>query len=333
VVLTLVAAVATGTALLQDYLSALPARSPRSMLLGKRWVSLLVGVAGAGLVLGALGVGVYAGGKPPVDAKAFTNAAETASAAAASNASRTVLLPAPALSEVTEAAVPAAASASAPGLVLALASDEELSAGISQGIAALEPLLERYPADPRVLRATGVAYASRAASMGEALEIFDRLFRAAPQTVNDADLQNMVSRISTVGGAVGTRAFKVMATTMGSSGPDLLYRIALSRPAQRDVALRHLADTAVRSRFSPELAIAYDLHFAATCSARVPLLSRAEQFGDERSIMVLQPLAASTQKGCGPRKRQPCKASCANEAAAFKKSIEVIAARLRRAGR
>jgi hypothetical protein len=121
-----------------------------------------------------------------------------------------------------------------------------------------------------------------------------------------------------------------MSHKMGSSGPDLLYHIALARPQQREVALRHLAQPTVRQLFSPQLAVAYDLHFATSCSARLGLLSRAEQLGDERSILVLQPLATGTDRGCGRRKREPCKAPCAKEASAFRKTIEVMATRLRR---
>jgi hypothetical protein len=212
---------------------------------------------------------------------------------------------------------------------LALATQDELSAAISQGEAALSALQTRYPNDPKVLRATAMAYASKSAGLLTAARVLRQLFAVSPQAVNDTDLQYLVQQMARTRGPASQEAFKLLAANMGSVGPDLLYKMSLSNGEQREQALAALAKPEVRRRFSAALSIAYELQFAESCSARVPLLQRAEQLGDERAVRVLTSLSAERSKGCGPKKTQACKAMCATEASAFQKSAEVISARLR----
>jgi serine/threonine-protein kinase len=212
---------------------------------------------------------------------------------------------------------------------LALATPEELSAAISQGEEALSVLQTRYPNDPKVLRATAMAYASKSAGLLTAARVLRQLFSVSPQSVNDTDLQYLVQQMARTRGHASQEAFKLMATHMGSVGPDLLYKLSLSNSEQREQALAELARPETRRRFSAALSIAYELQFAESCSARLPLLQRAEQLGDDRAVRVLTSLSAERAKGCGPKKNQACKATCAAEARAFQKSAEVISARLR----
>jgi hypothetical protein len=88
-----------------------------------------------------------------------------------------------------------------------------------------------------------------------------------------------------------------------------------------------LATRAVRERASPALSIAYDLRRTTTCSAKLPLLTRAAELGDERSIAILAPLATGSRKGCGKRKKDPCPPPCAEEAKKFNEAISRIVAR------
>jgi hypothetical protein len=83
----------------------------------------------------------------------------------------------------------------------------------------------------------------------------------------------------------------------------------------------------VRARATPALLIAYELRKAATCAARVPLLDRAIEVGDERSVAILQPLGVSSKRGCGKKKRMPCPAACPAEAERYLDAVSKIKAR------
>jgi hypothetical protein len=212
---------------------------------------------------------------------------------------------------------------------LALAAPEELSAAISQGTDALAQLAVRFPNDPKVLRACAFAQASKSSGLLDAAATLQRLFTISPEASNDTDLQYMVMQMAKTQGEASRRAFKLLGTHMGTVGPDLLYKLSLTHTEQRETALKALGQPDVRKRFSPALSVAYELQFAESCSARVPMLPRAQQFGDERAIRILTPLATEKTKGCGTRKTPPCKATCPKQAEQYLKAAEVISTRLR----
>jgi hypothetical protein len=116
---------------------------------------------------------------------------------------------------------------------------------------------------------------------------------------------------------------------MGSGGLDLLYELMLSHKALRPKIETMLASPELRERFSPALAIAYELRSAEGCAAREPLLDRAERLGDERTIAVLAPLSEGTKSGCGAYKRKPCDPPCPDQAEAFRAVVRKIQARLK----
>jgi hypothetical protein len=212
---------------------------------------------------------------------------------------------------------------------LGLASPEELSAAISQGTDALVKLKERYPNDAKVLRACAFAQASKSPGLADAAGTLQRLFTLSPEASNDTDLQYMVMQMARTQGDASRRSFKLLGSHMGTVGPDLLYKLSLTHSEQRDQALKTLAQPDTRKHFSPALAVAYELQFAGSCAARLPLLSRAGQFGDERAIRILTPLATDKARGCGPKKNLPCKSTCPKQAEQYLKTAEVIATRLR----
>ncbi|HEX2735202.1 MAG TPA: serine/threonine-protein kinase [Polyangiaceae bacterium] len=220
-------------------------------------------------------------------------------------------------------------ASSEPPRDLALATSDELSAAISQGLDGLKQLQTRYPTDPKVLRALAMSQASRSSGLSDAAMTLQRLFTLSPQSTNDTDLQYMVMQMARTQGDASRRALKLLTSSMGNVGPDLLYKLSLSHGDQRDPALKALASGDARKHFSPALAIAYELQYAESCSARLPLLPRAQQLGDERAIRILTPLATDKPKGCGPKKNLPCKATCTKQAAEYLKTVDVIAARLR----
>jgi hypothetical protein len=119
-------------------------------------------------------------------------------------------------------------------------------------------------------------------------------------------------------------AFDIMTDEMGSVGADLLYDLMVSDPKVAKTAEQLLSTPKVTAKFSPALAIAYDLRNAKTCAARVPLLERAAGLGDKRSVSILFPLSAGSKRGCGHWKRSPCPAACAEEARAYVQAVTKI---------
>ncbi len=212
---------------------------------------------------------------------------------------------------------------------IARAADEELATAIDLGVDGLLPLSERYPEDPQVLRALTMAFASRATGRVDAMAVAKRLFVVSPEARQDPDMKVLVKRAAETPGEAGKLAFELMAEQMGASGPDLLYDIMLTRPSITARARQYLEQPAIRDKATPALKIAYDLRQASDCEARLPLLGRAAQLGDERALAVLQPLVQGTKKGCGKWKNLPCAAACAAQATEYQKTISSIARRLR----
>lgn len=211
------------------------------------------------------------------------------------------------------------------------ATNSEVSAAVSRGLSeGLLPLLQRYPNDPKVLRATAVAQASSAATLGDAMVNLKKLLAVEPESSEDKDLQHIIVQ-TTRAPAFSAAAFELLANGMGSIGADLLFKLALTESEQRDTARKYLARPAVHAKFSEALSIAYDLQFAQSCAARVRLLERAKAHGDERSARVLGALTRGSKRGCGVKQRQPCKAQCPAQAEQFLQTVEVISARLRQA--
>jgi hypothetical protein len=226
---------------------------------------------------------------------------------------------------------PAAPSASPPPKTVEAgprASPDELAKASDKGVDGLQPLAERYPTDPAVLRALLLAFASRANGLVDAMAIAKRLFEVAPEQAQDKDVRFLVKRGAATPGQASALAFPLMAESMGSAGPDLLYELTLNDARASVRADELLASEAVRAKATPALLIANDLRKAASCSARVPLLERAIEVGDERSAAILAPLGATTKKGCGKKKRLPCPAACPAESERFLDAVAKIRARL-----
>jgi hypothetical protein len=191
----------------------------------------------------------------------------------------------------------------------------------------LLPLSERYPEDPAVLKPLIMAFASRATTLADAMAVTQRLFTAAPEATLDNDLRFLIRRGAATPGQSSKLAFELMTDHMGTTGLDLLYDIWLTNPKVSARAKEALDDPKIQAKFSPALAIAYDLRKAEACDAKLPLLERAGQLGDDRSAAILSPKATGTKKGCGRWRRQPCPAPCSKEAPEYLKAIKQIAAR------
>jgi len=223
-----------------------------------------------------------------------------------------------------ESASPVSASEPAP-----LASKEELSAASGQGEQGWLPLAERYPNDPRVLRRLALAKASHSGGLADGMMVVRRLFQVAPEEAKSMDMQYLVQRAAEISGPPADLAWKMMAEEMGIHGPDALYRISLTKPRLAEHAKELLGDAAVRQLTSPALAIALELRSAPSCSARLPLLGRAIEEGDERALTVLAGLSTGTRHGCGKNKRKPCTPACPEQVDQFRQAIAKLSQRLK----
>jgi serine/threonine protein kinase len=210
---------------------------------------------------------------------------------------------------------------------------EDLREATAKGAEALAPLAEQYPDDPLVLKPLMLAYAARAATLADAMATARRLLRAAPDEAHDADVGYLVAKATERTGEPERLAWLIITEEMGTAGPDLLYNLMLTNPKVADHAEDLLGDPAIQKRFSPALAIAYDLRTANSCAARLPLLDRAIEQGDARAVNALMGLSTGSKRGCGKSKRKPCLSACPEHAEQFRTAAEKISARLRGAGK
>ncbi len=205
---------------------------------------------------------------------------------------------------------------------------DELAKAIALGVDGLLPLAERYPNDPAVLKPLVLAFASRATGLADAMTVAGRLFQTAPEEARDQDLRFLVKRAAATPGEASKLAFDLMTQRMGSTGPDLLYELAITSGKAEKRAEELLQTPEVQKLATPALSIAMELRAANSCAGRLPLLERAAALGDERSLTVLGPPATGSKRGCGRRKRSPCPAPCAAEAARYNQAISRIQSRL-----
>jgi hypothetical protein len=189
-----------------------------------------------------------------------------------------------------------------PLLDLARAPSAEIDRAVERGIDGLEPLAEKYPEDPAVLRKlvhVRAADLQQAADVGS-LHQAKRLFEIDETTTRDREIHPFLLRAANGPTEVAKVAMEIMAEHMGAQGPDLLYRLLTADgvgkfPKERAAEL--LASVEVKRRASPALAIALELRAITQPCARKPLLERAGMVGDERSRAYLRPL--TLQHKCG----------------------------------
>jgi len=210
-----------------------------------------------------------------------------------------------------------------------LASNEQLTEAAALGVDGWSALADHYPTDPRVLRALVLAHASRAAELGNAMVVARRLFKVAPEEAGTSDMQYLVQRAAETPGTPADVAWKMMADEMGSYGPDVLYGLVMNKPKLAERAERLLREPAIRRRASPALAIALELRWATSCAARLPMLERAIEIGDERASAALGALSTGSAHGCGKNKRKACPPACPDQADTFRVAMGKISQRLR----
>ena len=128
----------------------------------------------------------------------------------------------------------------------------------------------------------------------EAAATLEALLAADPRAPEDEgvsrDIHELAARASD---DVATTIFGLIATKMGTQGPDMLYEMYTARgnskSAERAKAV--LADESVRKRGTPALRVAYDLVRAKSCKEKTALIERAGEEGDERALGRLRRIA------------------------------------------
>jgi hypothetical protein len=178
-----------------------------------------------------------------------------------------------------------------------------------------------------VARALGVHYAASAATLPQSLDTFSKLLELDPKAAEDKDVRQLVLQMTEIAGPVQERAFELLAFEMGPEGTDQLYRMALTEPKRKDRALRLLAKAQERGTVSEALRVAMDLQYNSSCEGRVPLLPRAVEHGDERSVQVLAALSTA-RRACGRRKKELCKPTCPAQAEQFREAVDAMTKRL-----
>ncbi|WP_437682975.1 hypothetical protein [Sorangium sp. So ce131] len=207
------------------------------------------------------------------------------------------------------------------------APEGELATAKARGVIALEPLAARYPKDPAVFRALMERHALPPPYHAAALAAATRLLELDPGAAGDDDVQRVVSGAAAGPPEVASAALELMASGMGSRGPDLLYDLAVGSSALKERAARRLGEAAVLEKATPALRIAHELRVSPSCKARQALLQRAATEGDRRAIDVLSPLIVGKSKGCGFFGTSRCPAPCASIAGEIKQTIQAIEAR------
>jgi hypothetical protein len=197
----------------------------------------------------------------------------------------------------SSAATPGAPSTASPPAPAQL-SAAELEAARVGGADAVAALARRFPNDPGVLQALGVALAHDKKDFAGALRAIRRLLEVAPDTKADKEVQQALVEIANGPSEVAADAFDTMKTKMGSFGPDLVFELAQSATGKyaKEHAGPALDDPALMKAASKALLVADELRRKSAC-ARKPVVRRAATDGDARSLAYLRPLVAT--KPCG----------------------------------
>jgi serine/threonine-protein kinase len=158
---------------------------------------------------------------------------------------------------------------------------------------------------------------------GAALDSLDRLLTLDPSAAEDSDVRNTVMqlavRVYLSGGDTSDKMTRILTQKMGSTGPDLLFELVVTRggTAAAKIAEKLLEDEGVRSRGSAGMRVAYAIRSASSCEAKRELVPRAAKEGDYRAVRELRIL-----QSCRMGKR-----CCYRDEADIKQAISKIESR------
>lgn len=205
------------------------------------------------------------------------------------------------------------------------APSRELATAQSLGPKGLEQLLEKYPQDGKILVSLVLAHASRAETLDLSLRAIARLMEVEPEFSRTSDVLFILKKGLLSRGETHAIALEVLEKHMGEAAGDLIYGMLTEHPKQQARLKKLFLKLRTTKQVSLATSIAYDLRYAPSCHARLALLSRAENEGDQRSVQLLLGLSA-VPKSCSWYRK--CRAQCPAEAKQFRKSMAAIRARL-----
>ncbi len=208
------------------------------------------------------------------------------------------------------------------------APEEELAIAKEEGADALEILAKKHPDDSKLLKALVMAHASRADTLVRSVKTISHLLEVDPSYKEDSEVAFILRKALLSRSKAHGAAATVVTERLADEGAEFMYELMADNPKQVS-RLRGIFQTLRKQKnASPRVLIAYDLRYAGSCKARLPLLSRAEKYGDKRSLQQLLGLATAPKR-CGWGRT--CYPPCRSEAAAFRKSARIIERRLDRA--
>jgi len=176
-------------------------------------------------------------------------------------------------------------------------SAEDLAAATT--VEQLKKLAREHPSDERVFGKLARTQAALPDGGLAALATLKTLFAGSSKSLEDKELQAMVTRAANGPPAVQAEALALMSSGMGSVGLDLLYELTIAPSVAKPVKQKALDLTKredVRKLASPALLVALELRDHPAC-ARGAAIEQAEKSGDKRSLAYLSPLLST--KGCG----------------------------------
>ena len=161
----------------------------------------------------------------------------------------------------------------------------------AKAIAILEPYAEKPSCPSQVHRALMTAF--KESDPKKAIFHARKLLAKRPQERKSIDVLVVVRNLALGENAAENEAFALLATGLGSYGPDVLYDIAYgdysksyAKASKRAITVLRQSD--VRAKADPALLVAIDMRGSiGTCELR-KTLDRATEVGDKRALAVLQ---------------------------------------------
>ena len=207
----------------------------------------------------------------------------------------------------------------------ALAAPSALDAAATQGPEALAALAQRFPTDPRVLRAQVRSHISQRHPV-EAMRIISKLAQLDPEAGRDPELAQALVAALGSDEESAQAATRLLEQELGEAGVELLYDLTVKQTGARwkPRLNQSLTKADVLAKASPALRVALDLRAARRCESKRELLSRAKSDGDRRSLVQLRSL--TERRGCGFLNLQDCW-PCLRKSSALSDTIAALETR------
>jgi hypothetical protein len=176
-------------------------------------------------------------------------------------------------------------------------SASELETARAAGAPALVALAKRFPDDPLVLQALGVAQV-RDKDLAGGARTLRHLLEVSPNAGAEREVREALIDVANGPPEVAADAFDLLRTRMGSAGVDLIFDLSQSATGKyaKEHAASALDDQALMKTASRALLVADELRRKAPCQRRASVAKAAAE-GDARSIPLLKQMIAT--RPCG----------------------------------